>query len=97
MNPWISSYAAWICCLLGMSIAYVKGRRIILWGVLGYFLGPIGVIVLLCKATLPRKRYEWVVDIRERFFSRGIEKRFKELENADDFLREIDNDKKDEK
>ena len=80
-----------------MVIAYIKGRRIILWGVLGYFLSFGAVVILLLRMDLPRKEYPMIDGLRQRYVSRGIRKRFEGLETTKDFLKEIDDEKKDEK
>ena len=78
-------------------IAYYKGRRIILWGVLGYFLSFVAVVILLLRMDLPRKEYPMIDGLRQRYVSRGTRKRFEGLETTKDFLKEIDDEKKDEK
>ena len=80
-----------------MVIAYIKGRRIILWGVLGYFLSFVAVVILLLRMDLARKEYPMIDGLRQRYVSRGIRKRFEGLETTKDFLKEIDDEKKDEK
>ena len=86
-----------VSSLACMVIAYYKGRRIILWGVLGYFISFIGLVILLVRPELPRKEYPMIDGLRQRYVSRGIRKRFEGLETTKDFLREIDDEKKDEK
>ena len=86
-----------VSSLACMVIAYIKGRRIILWGVLGYFLSFVAVVILLLRMDLPRKEYPMIDRLRQRYVSRGIRKRFEELETTKDFLKEIDDEKKDEK
>ena len=86
-----------VSSLACMVIAYYKGRRIILWGVLGYFLSFVAVVILLLLMDLPRKEYPMIDRLRQRYVSRGIRKRFEGLETTKDFLKEIDDEKKDEK
>ena len=86
-----------VSSLACMVIAYIKGRRIVLWGVLGYFLSFVAVVILLLRMDLPRKEYPMIVRLRQRYVSRGIRKRFEGLETTKDFLKEIDDEKKDEK
>ena len=86
-----------VSSLACMVIAYIKGRRIILWGVLGYFLSFVAVVILLLRMDLPRKEYPFIDGLRQRYVSRGIRKRFEGLETTKDFLKEIDDEKKDEK
>ena len=86
-----------VSSLACMVIAYIKGRRIILWGVLGYFLSFVAVVILLLRMDLPRKEYPIIDGLRQRYVSRGIRKRFEGLETTKDFLKEIDDEKKDEK
>lgn len=86
-----------VSSLACMVIAYYKGRRIILWGVLGYFMSFIGLVILLARPELPRKEYPFIDGLRQRYESRGIRKRFEGLETTKDFLKEIDDEKKDEK
>jgi len=86
-----------VSSLACMVIAYYKGRRIILWGVLGYFLSFVAVVILLLRMDLPRKEYPVIDGLRQRYVSRGIRKRFEGLETTKDFLKEIDDEKKDEK
>ena len=86
-----------VSSLACMVIAYYKGRRIILWGVLGYFMSFIGLVILLVRPELPRKEYPMIDGLRQRYVSRGIHKRFEGLETTKDFLKEIDDEKKDEK
>jgi hypothetical protein len=52
---------------------------------------------LAFRKTLERKSYPWIDSYQQRVASKGIEKKFEDLGTTDDFLREIDNDKKDEK
>ena len=86
-----------VSSLACMVIAYIKGRRIILWGVLGYFLSFVAVVILLLRMDLPRKEYPIIDGLRQRYVSRGIRKGFEGLETTKDFLKEIDDEKKDEK
>ena len=86
-----------VSSLACMVIAYIKGRRIILWGVLGYFMSFVAVVILLLRMDLPRKEYPIIDALRQRYVSRGIRKRFEGLETTKDFLKEIDDEKKDEK
>jgi hypothetical protein len=86
-----------VSALACMVIAYFKGRRIILWGALGYFLSFVAVVILLLRMDLPRKEYPVIDGLRQRYVSRGIRKRFEGLETTKDFLKEIDDEKKDEK
>jgi len=86
-----------VSSLACMVIAYIKGRRIVLWGVLGYFMSFVAVVILLLRMDLPRKEYPMIDGLRQRYVSRGIRKRFEELETTKDFLKEIDDEKKDEK
>ena len=86
-----------VSSLACMVIAYIKGRRIILWGVLGYFLSFVAVVILLLRMDLPRKKYPMIDRLRQRYVSRGIRKRFEGLETTKDFLKEIDDEQKDEK
>jgi hypothetical protein len=80
-----------------MVIAYFKGRRLVLWGVLGYLAGPLAIVIVLVLSKLPRKEYAWLDAITSRWASKEIEKKFEGLGTTEDFLKEIDNDKKDEK
>ena len=86
-----------VSALACMVIAYIKGRRIILWGVLGYFLSFVAVVILLLRMELPRKEHPMIDGLRQRHVSRGIRKRFEGLETTKDFLKEIDDEQKDEK
>lgn len=80
-----------------MVIAYFKGRRLVLWGVLGYLAGPLAIVIVLVLSKLPRKEYVWATALQSRVASKSIEKKFEGLGTTEDFLKEIDNDKKDEK
>ena len=80
-----------------MVAAYFKGRRLVLWGVLGYLAGPLAIVIVLVLSKLPRKEYAWLDAMRSRWASKEIEKKFEDLGSPDDFLREIDKDQKDEK
>ena len=84
-----------VSSLACMVIAYIKGRRIILWGVLGYFMSFVGLVILLIRDTLPRKEYPMIDGLRQRYVAREIRKRFEGLETTKDFLKEIDDEKKD--
>ena len=86
-----------VSSLACMVIAYIKGRRIVLWGVLGYFMSFVAVVILLLRMDLPRKGYPMIDRLRQRYVSRGIRKKFEGLETTKDFLKEIDDEKKDEK
>ncbi len=83
--------------LLVMLLAYYKGRRMVLWGLLTFLIGPLAIIVLAFRRTLERKTYPWLEAYQRKVASRGIERKFEDLGTTEDFLREIDNDKKDEK
>ncbi len=83
--------------LLVMLLAYYKGRRLVLWGVLAFLFGPLALVILACRSQLERKTYPWLEAYQRKVASRGIEKKFEDLGTTEDFLREIDNDKKDEK
>lgn len=80
-----------------MLLAYYKGRRIVLWGLLAFLIGPIAPIVLAFRQTLERKSYPWLDSYQRKLNSRSIEKKFENLGTTEDFLSEIDKDKKDEK
>ena len=80
-----------------MVAAYFKGRRLVLWGVLAYLTGPVALVIVLIRATLPRKEYGWLLGLQNKVASKSIEKKFEDLGSPDDFLREIDKDQKDEK
>ena len=54
-------------------------------------------MILLLRMDLPRKEYPMIDGLRQRYVSRGIRKRFEGLETTKDFLKEIDDEKKDEK
>lgn len=96
MNLNMGRYIAIVCSLACMVVAYYKGRRIILWGILGYFMSFVGLVILLVRAELPRKEYPMIDGLRQRYVSRGIRKRFEGLQDTKDFLKEIDDEKKDE-
>ncbi len=94
----LSSPAIRALLVLGaMLLAYYKGRRMVLWGLLTFLIGPVAIIVLAFRRTLERKTYPWLEAYQRKVASRGIEKKFEDLGTTEDFLREIDNDKKDEK
>ena len=80
-----------------MVLAYYKGRRLLLWGLLGYLFGPSAIVIVLVLSKLPRKEYGWLIGIKGRAQSSAIEKKFEGLGTPDDFLKEIDKDQKDEK
>ena len=80
-----------------MVIAYFKGRRLVLWGVLGYLAGPLAIVIVLVLSKLPRKKYGWLLGLQNKVASKSIEKKFEDLGSPDDFLREIDKDQKAEK
>ena len=83
--------------LIRAALAYYKGRRMVLWGLLTFLIGPLALVVLAFRKTLERKSYPWIDSYQQRVASKGIEKKFEDLGTTDDFLREIENDKKDEK
>ena len=97
MNLTIGQAISIVCCVACMVVAYFKGRRIILWGILGYFLSAVALVIVLVRQELPRKEYPFIDSIRQRYVSRGIRKRFEGLDTTRDFLKEIEEDKKDEK
>lgn len=91
MADWLSStWLQIISVSLAAVMAYYKGRRIALWGFLGYFFGPLALVILFFRRTLPRKEYAILNNATQRWASRGIEKEFEGLGTPDDFLREID-------
>lgn len=92
-----STWAQVLSIFLSFIVAYFKGRRVVLWGFLAYFFGPISLVVLICRSTLPRKEYGWLLWLQRKAASRAIEKKFGEIETTEDFLKEIENDKNDEK
>lgn len=90
MVDWLSStWVQIISIALAGFVAYYKGRRIVLWGFLGYFLGPLALVILAFRRTLPKKEYAILDNAMQRMASRGIEREFKDLGTPDDFLREI--------
>jgi hypothetical protein len=92
----IGRYLAIASCIACMVIAYYKGRRIILWGVLGYFFSFIALVILLIRDQLPRKEYPILDRLQQRKRSREIRKEFEGQEPARDFLKEINDEKKNE-
>jgi hypothetical protein len=93
MADWLSStWLQIISVSLAAVMAYYKGRRIVLWGFLGYFFGPLALVILAFRRTLPRKEYAILNNAMQRAASRGIEKEFEGLGTPDDFLREINKD-----
>jgi hypothetical protein len=94
----LSSPAIRVLLVLGaMLLAYYKGRRMVLWGLLAFLIGPLAIIVLAFRRTLERKTYPWLQAYQRKVESRGIEKKFEDLGTTEDFLKEIENDKKDER
>jgi hypothetical protein len=87
----------WFFVPLTMVAAYFKGRRLVLWGFFGYLTGPVALVIVLVLSKLPRKEYVWATALQSRVASKSIEKKFEGLGTTEDFLKEIDNDKKDEK
>jgi hypothetical protein len=93
MAEWLSStWLQIISVSLAAVMAYYKGRRIVLWGFLGYFFGPLALVILFFRSTLPKKEYAIINNAMQRWASRAIEKEFEGLGTPDDFLREIDKD-----
>ncbi len=94
----LAAVPLWVVFLpVTMVVAYYKGRRLLLWGLLAYLTGPLALVIVLVLSKLPRKEYVWLEAIRSRWAAKGIEKKFEDLGSPDDFLREIDKDQKDEK
>lgn len=77
-----------------MVAAYYKGRRLVLWAALAYLTGPVALVIVLVRATLPRKEYGWLLGLQNKVASKSIEKKFEDLGSPDDFLREVDKDEK---
>lgn len=91
MVDWATStWVQVISIALAGFVAYYKGRRIVLWGFLGFFLGPLALVLLFFRRRLPRKEYAILDSVVQRWVSRGIAKEFEGLGTPDDFLREID-------
>ncbi len=86
-----------VIVLGAMLLAYYKGRRMVLWGLLAFLFGPLAIVILAFRRTLERKTYPWIESYQRKVASRGIEKKFEDLGTTEDFLKEIENDKKDEK
>jgi hypothetical protein len=78
-------------------VAYFKGRRLVLWGLLGYFMGPVALVIVLVRETLPRKQYKWLEAIKERSASNEVQEKFEHLGTPEDFLQGIDQKPQDEK
>jgi hypothetical protein len=94
----LSSPAIRALLVLGaMLLAYYKGRRMVLWGVLAFLFGPLALVILAFRSQLERKTYPWLEAYQRKVASRGIEKKFEDLGTTEDFLKEIENNKKDEK
>jgi hypothetical protein len=94
----LSSPAIRAAIVLGaMLLAYYKGRRMVLWGLLAFLFGPLALVILALRSQLERKTYPWLEAYQRKVASRGIEKKFEDLGTTEDFLKEIENDKKDEK
>ncbi len=94
----LSSPAIRALLVLGaMRLAYYKGRRMVLWGVLAFLFGPLALVILAFRSQLERETYPWLEAYQRKVASRGIEKKFEDLGTTEDFLKEIENDKKDEK
>lgn len=80
--------------LICIVIAYFKGRRVVLWGVLGYVFSLISLVVVIVLPVLPRRYYPGLANSTMWLAERSVAKRMKEIETPDDFLREADGDKK---
>lgn len=82
---------------LTMIIAFFKGRRLFLWGALGYFLGPVALVVVLVRVSLPRKQYRLLEEIRFRASSNALQERNADSPAPADFLLKIKPKSEDDK
>lgn len=80
--------------LFCMVIAYFKGRRLLLWGLLGYSGTVLTLAILLIRKVLPRRYYPTLANFTMWLAERSVAKRMKEIETPDDFLREADGKEK---
>jgi hypothetical protein len=83
-----------IACVV---LAYFKGRRMFLWGFLGYSLTIVTLPILALRKTLPRRYYPALASSATWLAERYVSKRMKDIQTPDDFLREAEGKDKNEK
>jgi hypothetical protein len=82
-----SEYFRVFCTALAIPLAYLKGRRIILWSIITYMFSFLGLAILLLRAKLPKKNYPLWETVKFRVKEYRTRKKIRKLETPEDFLK----------
>ena len=83
----VSEYVRILCVLLSIPLAYIKGRRIILWAVITYMFSFFALLILFMRSDLPRKNYALLEQIIFRIKELRIRRKLKSVETPEDFFK----------